>query len=65
MGVGDIFKVVVQLVLLFWLETWVMTPHMGRSLGILQNKVVHSLTEIQLQRLWEGSWEYPPLGGDD
>ena len=35
--------------------------HMGRDLGILQNRVAHHLTERQLQRLWDGSWEYPFL----
>ena len=30
---GMFFKEVVQAVLLFWSETWVMIPRMGRSLG--------------------------------
>ena len=28
------FKAVVQAVLLFGSETWVMTPHMGRAMGL-------------------------------
>ena len=31
--IGNFFKAVVQAVLLFGLETWVMTPRMVRSLG--------------------------------
>ena len=30
---GKIFKVVMQEVLLFGSETWVETPHMGRTMG--------------------------------
>ena len=33
------FKVVVQVVLLFGSETWVMKPCMGRALGFSQNRV--------------------------
>ena len=40
---------------------WVTTPHMVRALGIFQNRVDHCLTEIQMQRIWDGSWDYPPL----
>ena len=36
-------------------------PHMGRDMGILQNRVTHHLTERKLQRLYDGSWEYPFL----
>ena len=31
---GILFKVVIQVVLIFGLETWGMTPHMCRVLGI-------------------------------
>ena len=58
---GIFFKVLVQVVLLFGLEMWVTTPHMVRALGIFQNRVDHCLTEIQMQRIWDGSWDYPPL----
>ena len=46
---GIFFKVVVQAVLLFVSETWMMTPCMVQDLGGFQN------------RLQNGSWEYPPL----
>ena len=32
-GVGDIFKAVVQAVLIFGLDMWVMTPCTGRVIG--------------------------------
>ena len=56
-GVRDFLKVVVQVVLIFGLETWVVTPRIGRALGIFQNRVDHCLTERHQRRLWVGSWE--------
>ena len=62
MRVSEIFfKVVVQVVILFGLETWVMTPCMGRDLGILHNRVDHCPTERHPRRLRFGRWEYLPL----
>ena len=50
---------------LFGLDTWVMIPLMGRSLGISHNRVARRLTERQPQRIWDRGWEYHPLGGGD
>ena len=47
--------------LLFGSERWVMTPHMGRALGSLQNRVARQITGIQPKKREEGGWEYPPL----
>ena len=55
-GVRDIFKVVVQVVLIFGLEMWVMNPCMAQPLGILQNRVDHRLTERHLWWLLDGIW---------
>ena len=41
---GFFFKAVVQSVLLFGAETWVVTPHMGRVLGGFQDQVARWLT---------------------
>ena len=46
---GMLFKVVVQAVLLFGSETWVMTPCMERALGSFQHRVAQRITYI----LWE------------
>ena len=40
---GFLFKAVVQLVLLFGAETWVVTPHMGWVLGGSQDQVARKL----------------------
>ena len=55
------FKSVVQAVLLFGSETWVMTPRMGRTLGGFQHRVDRQISGRQPQLLQDGSWEYPPL----
>ena len=55
------FEVVVQVVLPFGLETWVVTPRMGRALGFFQNRFDHCLTTRNPWRIWDGGWEHPPL----
>ena len=55
------FEVVVQVVFSFALETWVMTPRMGRALGIFQNRADHCFTTRNMWRLRYRGWEYPPL----
>ena len=52
------FKDVVQLVLLFGVETWVVTPCMGRVLGGFQDHVERRLMEQLPLRILEGRWEY-------
>ena len=44
---GMFFKAVVQEVLLFGSETWVMTPDMGRALGSFQHRVSRQITGRQ------------------
>ena len=41
---GVLFKSVVQEVLLFELETWLMTPCMGRALGSFKHRVTRRIT---------------------
>ena len=41
---GFFFKAVIQSVLIFGAETWVITPHMGRVLGDFQYQVARQLT---------------------
>ena len=55
------FNAVVQVVLIFGAETWVMTPCMGRYLGGFQHKVAQWITGRQTKRLLDGSRQYPPL----
>ena len=61
-GVSRIlFKAIVQAMLLFGSETWVLTPSMEQSLGIFQHRVARRITGRHPKRREEGVWEYPPL----
>ena len=58
---GVFFEAVVQELLLFGSDTWVMTPHMGRALVRFQHKVTRRITWRHPNRWEDGGWEYPPL----
>ena len=58
---GHFFKTVVQAVLLFGTEMWVLTPRMERALSSFQQRVARRITGRQLRRRWIGSLDYPPL----
>ena len=55
---GFFFKAVVQSVLLFFADTWVVTPHMRRVLGFFQYQVARRMTGRLLRRRLDGKWEY-------
>ena len=48
----------VQAVLIFRLETWVVTPRTGKALGGFQYQVVRQLTGWLLRRTPDGKWKY-------
>ena len=60
---GNVFKAVVQQVLLFGAETWVVTPNMERALSAFLHGAVRRLTGRQARREKEGEWQYPSLEG--
>ena len=60
---GNLFKAVVQQVLLFGAETWVVSPRMERALSAFIHGAARRLTGWQLQREWDGKWFYPSLEG--
>ena len=55
------FKALVQAVLIFGSETWVLTPRMGRALGIFQQRVTRRIMGRHTKRKDEGGWEYTRL----
>ena len=61
---GNFFNVVVQAVLLFGEETWVLTPSTERALESFQHRAVRRITGRQLWRWGDRSWTYPPLKED-
>ena len=60
---GNFFKAVVQQVLLFGAETWVVSPRMERELSTFIHGAERRLTGRQPLRGWDGKWFYPSLEG--
>ena len=52
----------VQAVLLFGSQTWVVTPRTGRALGELHEQVAQHLTVRILRRKTDKMWEYTSAG---
>ena len=60
---GDFFKAVVQQVLLFGAEMWVVTPKMEQALSGFLHGAARRLTGRQARRGKNGAWHYPSLEG--
>ena len=60
---GTFFKVVVQQLLLFGAEKWVLTPRIERALESFMHEVAHRFTGRQPRREWDGKLYYPSLAG--
>ena len=58
---GNFFKAVVQQVLLFGAETWVVTPRIERALNSFIHGTLRQITGRQPRRGWDGKWFYPSL----
>ena len=58
---GIFFKAIFQAVLIFKLETWVLTLCIERSLGSIQYRVARRITGKNPKRREEGAWECLPL----
>ena len=53
---GMFFKAVVQAVLIFGLEMWVMNTRMGGAIGLFQYRVAIWITGRYPLRFLDGSW---------
>ena len=60
---GNFCKAVVQQVLLFGAETWVVSPMMERALSAFIHGAARRLTGRQPRRGRDGEWFYPSLEG--
>ena len=58
---GNFFKAVVQVVLLFGVETWVITPRIERALDSFMHGSARQITRNQPQRGGGGQWTYTLL----
>ena len=62
---GNFFKAVVQGVLIFGSETWVLTPLMERDLSSFQHRVARRLTGRQMIRQGRGELVISSASGGD
>ena len=53
---------VVQAVLLFGSETWVLTPRLDKSLEGFHHRVARQMAGMVTKRQRDGTWVYPPIG---
>ena len=60
---GNFFKAVVQQVILFGAETWVVTPRMERALNSFIHGAARRITGRHPRRGWDRTWFYPSLEG--
>ena len=60
---GNFFKAVVQQVLLFGAETWVVTPRLERALNSFMHGAMRQITGRHPRIGWDGKWFYPSLEG--
>ena len=58
---GQIYFLVVQSVMLYDLETWEMTPQIGRVLGGFHHRMALRITGKQPRQVRDGVWLYPLL----
>ena len=60
---GIFFKAVVQQVLLFGAETWVLSPRIERALDSFMHGAARRITWRHPRRGWDVKWFTPSLGG--
>ena len=60
--VGRFYVSVVQEVLLFGSEMWVLTPQLEKSLERFHHLVVRRMAGMGPKRQWDGTWVYPSIG---
>ena len=54
---GKFYKGIVQAVLLFVLEMWMVNPHFGRLIGNFQHRVERQLIGKQPRRFTDSGWD--------
>ena len=59
--VGAFYMSMLQEVLLFGFDMWVMSPRIGRRMGEFNHLLIHRLMVWQPICLVYGIWVYPPL----
>ena len=52
----------VQAVILFGSEMWVITPRLEKALEGFDHRAVRRMSGMVSKRQWYGTWVYPPIG---
>ena len=53
---------VVQQILLYGSESWVLTPRIIKALEGFHHRVIRRITRSMPRRRRDGTWHYPPIG---
>ena len=59
---GRFYVTMLQAVLLFGSETWVLTPRMDKSPKGFRHQVVQWMAGMGTKHQWDGTWVYPLIG---
>lgn len=59
--IGMFYKAIVQSVLLYGSETWVVTPQMLKMLDGFHHRIARRITNKMPTRLGNDTWHYPPI----
>ena len=59
--VGRFYVEVVQAVLLFWSEMWLLNPPLEKALEGLHHRAVLWMAGMGPKRQWDGTWVYTPI----
>ena len=62
--IGRFYVAVVQVVILFRSEKWIMTPLLEKSLNLFHYRVVWQMAGMVPKRQRDGTWVYPPIRVD-
>ena len=59
---GRFYVAVVQAVLLFGSDTWVLTPQLEKALEGFHRRAVRRMAGMGPKHQQDGTWVYPPIG---
>ena len=59
---GRFYVAVVQEVLLFGYETWVLNPRLEKALEGFHHREARRMAGMGYKRQRDGTWVYPPIG---
>ena len=61
---GRLYTALVQVVILFGSETWVLTSRLEKSLKGFHHREARRMAGVGPNSQWDGTWVYPPIGAE-